>query len=261
MLRLDDVHAGVGGRVIVSAISLEVHSGEIVGLLGPNGSGKSTLLRCVYRVLKPLRGTVRLDGTDVWSLSQRDAARRIAAVVQEPAGEFDLTVWDVVSMARSPHLGMLDWTTARDEALVAAALERVEATQLAGRRMQALSGGEKQRVLLARALAQEGRLLVLDEPTNHLDIRHQLDLLALLRTLELTTFTALHDLNLAATYCDRVYVMNAGRIVAGGAPDDVLTPALVAAVFGVGATLTRHPVTNRVALFFHAAPPEDATPR
>ncbi|HUL70101.1 MAG TPA: ABC transporter ATP-binding protein [Gemmatimonadales bacterium] len=255
MLRLDDVYAGVPERLIVSAVSLEVHPGEIVGLLGPNGSGKSTLLRCVYRVLRPVRGTIELDGENVWALSQREAARRIAAVVQEPASDFDLTVWDVVSMGRSPHLGMLDRTRARDEELIAAALDRVEALHLAARRVETLSGGEKQRVLLARALAQEGRLLVLDEPTNHLDIRHQLELVQLLRALGLTALTALHDLNLAATYCDRIYVLNTGSLVAGGTPEEVLTPSLVTTVFGVGATRTRHPVTERVALFFHALSP------
>ncbi|GIJ12839.1 ABC transporter ATP-binding protein [Micromonospora andamanensis] len=154
-------------------------------------------------------------------------------------------------MGRSPYLSALRPATAADEQLVTDALERVGAMPLAGRGFRTLSGGEKQRVLLARALAQQPDLLVLDEPTNHLDVRHQLETLDLMRRLGIATLTALHDLNLAAAYCDRLYVLAAGRVVASGPPDEVLSPDLVGSVFGVGAVPSVHPVTGRTHLAFY----------
>ena len=200
MMRLDAdaVTAVIDGHTIVSRASLQVDDGEMVGLVGPNGSGKSTLLRCIYRALRPYAGTVTVDGDDVWRLSARAAARRTAVVVQEPASDFDFAVRDVVTMGRTPHLGLLDRPSARDEDLIDRSLIQVGAAHLADRRFASLSGGEKQRVLLARALAQQPRLLVLDEPTNHLDVGHQLDVLELVRAQATATLAALHDLNLAA---------------------------------------------------------------
>ena len=244
----------VDDREIVSGADIEVGTGELVGLVGPNGSGKSTLLRCVYRALRPDAGTVLADGRDLWRMRSRAAARQLAVVVQEPASDFDLTAYEVVLMGRMPHLGTLDRETAADHDLVREALGAVDAGHLAGRSFPTLSGGEKQRVLLARALAQQAPVLILDEPTNHLDIRHQLDLLGLVRRLGLATIAALHDLNLACEYCDRLYVLQSGRVVASGAPGDVMTPKLIEAVFQVGATTAIHPVTGRTHLSFHPLP-------
>ncbi|WP_440899114.1 ABC transporter ATP-binding protein, partial [Actinosynnema sp.] len=246
---VDGVSVELGGSPVVAGASLTVGAGEVVGVVGPNGSGKSTLLRAVYRALRPAAGAVRVDGADVWGLTARESARRTAVVVQESGSDFVLTVADVVAMGRNPHKGPLDRDTADDRRICAEAVARTGVAHLAGRDFDTLSGGEKQRVLLARALAQQPRLLVLDEPTNHLDIRYQLELLDLVRALGTTTLTVMHDLALAVAYCDRVHVLHRGRVVADGPPARVLTAELVAEVFGVRAGPWVHP------------PPRPAPPR
>ena len=231
------VDAVLGGRPILGGVDLVVEPGQFVALVGPNGSGKSTLLRCIYRVLHPTTGTVHLDDHDVHQLRQREVAQMLAVVVQEPEAEFDFTVADLVMMGRTPHQRVFDRTTADDHRLVADAMERTATTDLAARRFATLSGGEKQRVLLARALAQQPDVLVLDEPTNHLDIHHQLELLDIVRSAGTTTIAALHDLNLAARFSHQVVVLHDGRVVAAGSPVDVLTAELIAHVFRVAATV------------------------
>jgi iron complex transport system ATP-binding protein len=239
-----------GAARIVADLDLVVRPGEVVGVLGPNGSGKSTLLKAVYRVLRPSAGAVRLGDDDVAALKPRAVARRMAVVAQEGGVDFDFTVTEVVAMGRTPHHGSLDRDTPEDAAVVAAALARVGMSALAGRAFPTLSGGEKQRVLVARALAQQAGVLVLDEPTNHLDIRFQLELLDLVAGLGVTTLAALHDLNLAARSCHRLYVLASGRVVAAGTPAEVLTPEVVRDVFGVDAVTVPHPVTGAPQLVF-----------
>ncbi|MFH9087918.1 ABC transporter ATP-binding protein [Streptomyces sp. NPDC017673] len=251
-LDIDQVTIDAAGTRLVDRILLAVDSGTFVGLVGPNGSGKSTLLRTVYRALRPTAGTVRLDGDDLHALDPRAAARALAALPQESSAEFDFTVAEVVAMGRLPHRGR---TAASDREICARAMDRTGVAHLADRGFAGLSGGEKQRVLIARALAQQPRVLVLDEPTNHLDIAHQLDVLSLVRASGLTVLAALHDLNLAAAHCDVLYVIDAGRIVAAGPPHEVLRPALLAEVFGVRAHPVRHPVTGAVQLLFDLLPP------
>lgn len=250
-LDIEGLSADAGRTRILDDIRLAADSGSFVGLVGPNGSGKSTLLRCVYRALRPAGGAVRLDGEDLHAMDPRAAARRLAALPQESSAEFDFTVAEVVAMGRLPHQRR---TAAEDRAICAGAMDRTGVAHLAERGFLGLSGGEKQRVLIARALAQRPRVLVLDEPTNHLDIAHQLDVLALVRDSGLTVLAALHDLNLAAAHCDSLYVIADGRIVASGSPYDVLRPALLAEVFGVRAHPVRHPVTGAVQLLFDLLP-------
>ncbi|MGW6915162.1 ABC transporter ATP-binding protein [Kitasatospora sp. NPDC054939] len=247
---IEGLSVGVAGTTLVHDLTLKAPAGRVVGLVGPNGSGKSTLLRCVYRALRPSAGAVRLDGADLHALAPREAARRVAALPQEHSAEFDFTVAEVVGMGRLPHRGGIAGPSAADRDACSGALARVGAAHLAGRGFLSLSGGEKQRVLIARALVQEPRVLVLDEPTNHLDIAHQLEVLALVRAAGPTVLTALHDLNLAAGHCDLLYVIEAGRIVASGPPAEVLRPALLAEVFGVRAHPVAHPVTGAVQLLF-----------
>ncbi|MFJ9609825.1 ABC transporter ATP-binding protein [Kitasatospora sp. NPDC101176] len=254
-LSLDRVSVDLAGARLVHDVVLEAAAGQVVGLVGPNGSGKSTLLRCVYRALRPAAGAVLLDGAELHALPAREAARRVAALPQEHSAEFDFTVAEVVAMGRLPHRSGLGGPGPDDRARCARALRRVGAEHLAGRGFPSLSGGEKQRVLIARALVQDPRLLVLDEPTNHLDIAHQLDVLALVREAGPTVLTALHDLNLAAGHCDLLYVLRAGRIVASGPPAEVLRPDLLAEVFGVRATPVRHPVTGALHLLFDRVHP------
>jgi iron complex transport system ATP-binding protein len=251
-LDIEGLSVDAGAVRLVDDIRLSVDSGAFVGLVGPNGSGKSSLLRCVYRALRPVGGAIRLDGDDIHAMEPRAAARKLAALPQESSAEFDFTVAEVVAMGRLPHV---DRTAASDREICAGAMERTGVTPLAGRGFLALSGGEKQRVLIARALAQRPRVLVLDEPTNHLDIAHQLDVLSLVRDSGLTVLAALHDLNLAAAHCDLLYVIADGRIVASGPPHEVLQPALLAEVFGVRAHPVRHPETGAVQLLFDLLPP------
>ncbi|MFI5662447.1 ABC transporter ATP-binding protein [Streptomyces sp. NPDC051684] len=246
-LDVEDVSVEVAGARLVDEVTLDAPAGTFVGLVGPNGSGKSTLLRCAYRARRPDAGVVRVGGEDVHGMTPRAAARMLAALPQESSTEFDFTVTEVVAMARLPHR---DRSAARDRAICEHALERAGVAHLAARGFLSLSGGEKQRVLIARALAQEPRVLVLDEPTNHLDIAHQLDVLRQVRASGPTVLAALHDLNLAAAHCDRLHVLQAGRVVASGHPDEVLTPALLAEVFGVRAHRVRHPGTGTLQFLF-----------
>ncbi len=234
---------GLTVRNIIEDITLHAEN-EVVGIVGPNGSGKSTTLRCVYRAMKPDAGTVLLDGVGVHR--RQHLARDLAALTQESQVEFDFTVAEIVEMGRLPH----ERDPGRDRGVVAGALATVDISHLADRSFLSLSGGERQRVLIARAIAQEPRVLVLDEPTNHLDIRHQLDVLSLARGLGVTVLTVLHDLNLAASYCDRLYVLDEGRLVASGTPAEVLVPELIAKVFHVTAHVVAHPTTGVPQLLF-----------
>ncbi|SDI38008.1 iron complex transport system ATP-binding protein [Sinosporangium album] len=256
-LSLTSVSVRLGTAPIVADCDLTVGDGERVGLVGPNGSGKTSLMRTIYRALDPVAGSVALAGDDIRTLSQRQIARRAALVAQDNAPDFDFTVEEVVAMGRGPWIGAFETTTGRNNAPIASALERVGLAGHRTRRLSTLSGGERQRALVARALAQESPLLLLDEPTNHLDVHTALELLELVRDLGRATLCVLHDLNLAATYCDRLYVLHRGRIVANGPPEEVLDPELVQAVFGVTCTHLAHPITGGLLLAFsplHAAP-------
>lgn len=262
-LHVEEVTWRVEEHTILRDVAVDVSAGELVGVLGPNGSGKSSLLRCIYRALKPDAGYIALDGDNVWDLDAKEAARRTATVLQETPGEFEFVVWEMVLMGRTPHKSMFARENAEDHDLVESALAQVGMLSFADRNFATLSGGEKQRVLIARALAQQARFLILDEPTNHLDVRYQLEILDLVRGLQVTTFTALHDLNLAATYCDRLYIMAEGEIVAAGTPEDVFQPALLRKVFGVEAEVQIHPRTGKLHIVFlpaHAAPPPAPAP-
>lgn len=256
-LQIDDLTVAIDGRDLVHRLDLSAAHGEVVGLVGPNGSGKSTALRCVYRALQPTRGAVSVDGDDLWQMPLRSSAQRVAALTQESSADFDFTVEEVVALGRAPHKHGNQPLTTAERDLCARAMEQMDVAHLARRGILELSGGEKQRVLMARAIVQQTGILVLDEPTNHLDIRHQIELLRYLRRSGLTVIVVLHDLNLAAATCDRLGVLSEGRLVATGPPADVLTPALIAEVFGVDVTIVRHPITGDPQILFELdnAPP------
>ncbi len=243
-LELRDLCVDLGDRRIVSDVSLRVDDGRVVGLLGPNGSGKSTILKAIYRVHRPSTGKVLLDGTDLLSLRPRDAAQRIAVVAQESTSEFDFTVREMVMIGRTPHKRSFDRDTEADRAVVDQAIERVGCEQLAQRRFNTLSGGEKQLVLIARALAQEANHLILDEPTNHLDIHHQVEILEVVAGLGVTVLAALHDLSLAALFCHSIHVLSAGQIVTAGPPGAVLTPETIRRAYGADVLVIDHPDTG-----------------
>lgn len=234
-IRTDDLHAMLGGTEILHGIDFTAGDRSLVGVIGPNGSGKSTLLKCIYRVLKPSEGAVFVDGQPLSEYRVRDSAKKIAVLAQHNFYNFEFTVQDVVLMGRAPHKRALERDSAADFKIVHEAMERVGVAPLRDRLFSTLSGGEQQRVLLARALAQQTPCLILDEPTNHLDIKYQLELLDLVRSLDRTVIAAIHDLNIAAMYCDTIFVMQSGHIVAAGAPRDVLTRSLIRSVYEVDA--------------------------
>jgi len=229
-------------------VTLDVAAGEIVGIVGPNGSGKTTLLRALHGLLAPVRGSVVVEGRDLQSLGAREIAAMISAVPQHSRDGFGFTVYEVVMMGRYPHQRPLPVDRPEHVPAARSALERTRTWHLRRRPVDAISGGERQRVLLARALAQEPRVLLLDEPTAHLDIRFQLemmDLVAGLGSAGLTVVAALHDLNLAAMYCGRLVLLTEGRIAAMGSPGEVLDPARLRAVYGADVAVHPHPLTGR----------------
>ncbi len=248
MLRLRGLSVAYGERPVLRRLDLEVAAGEFVGLVGPNGCGKTTLLRAVTRVVPWSEGEVLLGGRPVSAISTRDLARMVAVVPQNPVLPLGYSAREVVLMGRTPHLGFLDQEGPEDYRRADAALERVGAGQLGGRRVDELSGGERQSVLLARAMAQEAGLLLLDEPTANLDLGHQIAFAGLVRDLAasgLAVLAAIHDLTLASLYCDRIALMAEGRIVADGPPDGVLTPDNLANAYGVEALILRPPELAR----------------
>ncbi len=230
-------------RTILHPISFELAAGRVLGVVGPNGAGKSTLLRLLYRYHAPTTGVVKIDGVDIWSVPARKAAQTVAAVLQEQPTDFALTVREIVALGRTPHRkGFGGSAGAQDVAIVQDALDQMGLGTFTNRQLGTLSGGERQRVMVARALAQQPRLLILDEPTNHLDIRHQLEVLALIRDLPLTIVTSLHDLNMAASVCDDVLMLQAGVPLRFGPPQDVFTAGLVSEAFD---SQTRAPCAQR----------------
>ena len=241
-----------GGTPILHPVSFDLSPGRVLGVVGPNGAGKSTLLRLLYRYQRPATGSVLVDGADIWKLRARDVAQRVAAVLQEQPTDFALTVQEIVALGRTPHRrGFAGASGAHDIEVIEAALSRLGLEAFAHRHFGPLSGGERQRVMVARALAQEPRLLILDEPTNHLDIRHQLEVLALIRDLPLTIVTSLHDLNMAAQVCDDVLILQQGHALGFGRPQDVLTEATVSDAFSVTARRERLSPSERNHLTFH----------
>ncbi|MDD3277489.1 MAG: ABC transporter ATP-binding protein [Lachnospiraceae bacterium] len=222
-----------GTDEILKEVSLYAENQEFIGLIGPNGSGKSTLLKCIYRVLEPNLGCVFLDDKPVKDMNYKSSAKKMAVVAQHNYYNFDFSVREVVLMGRSPHKKAMERDNAQDYALVEQALKEVGMSAFANRSFSTLSGGEQQRVILARALAQQTPCLILDEPTNHLDITHQLQLLRIVKNLDVSIVAAIHDLNIAAMFCDRIYVLKDGEIVGSGTPKEVLTRKLIREIYQV----------------------------
>jgi len=238
-IETEEILARLGGAEILKGVSLYAQQNEMIGVIGPNGSGKSTLLKCIYRVLKPSGGAVLIDGKPLERYSPRESAKRVAVLAQHNYYNFDFTVLEVVLMGRSPHKKALERDNAEDYRIVREALRMVGMQDFAERSFSTLSGGEQQRVILARALAQETPCLILDEPTNHMDVKYQLQLMEIVKGLDRTVLAAVHDLNIAALYCTRLYVMKDGKIVASGTPEEVLTPELIRDVYEVEAEVFR----------------------
>ncbi|MBX9469620.1 MAG: ABC transporter ATP-binding protein [Rhizobium sp.] len=231
----DTITWKIGSKTILDQVSFATRPGEMLGLLGPNGSGKTSLLRLLAGLKRPHAGAISLDGQNIQSISRKTMAQRVAFVEQHATTNANLRVVDVVKLGRFPHRSMFSAWTNEDEVAVDQALERAGMVAKRDHAWQSLSGGERQRAHIARALAQSPKEIILDEPTNHLDVQHQIALLSLISELPLTSVIALHDLNHAAMFCDRLMVLQKGRVVACGTPDEVLTKHLLREVFSIDA--------------------------
>lgn len=247
-LNTENLNVELDGKSIVKDVSIDIEKGEFVGVIGPNGSGKSTLLKTIYRIYKPKSGVMYLNGRDLSKMSPKNVAKELGVLGQFNNISFDIKVKDIVLMGRTPHKNFLESDSSDDYKIVRDSLEKVNMLEYYERSFSSLSGGEKQRVLLARVLAQKVDLLILDEPTNHLDIKYQLQILNVVKSLGITVVVALHDLNLATAYCDKLYVMHDGRIVSNGKPDEVLTTDLIKEVYEVDAVI--HNESNPIYITF-----------
>ena len=217
-------HGTFDGKLIVDGVSLGIREGDFVGLVGPNGCGKSTLLKNIYKVYKPDAGAVFIDGKSTADMSSRETAREMSVMQQENNVEFDMTVYDMVMLGRYAHQKMFGTDMVSEREKVLAGIREVGMEGFEERSFLSLSGGEKQRTLVARALVQQAKLIILDEPTNHLDIGYQYQIMNILKRQNLTVFSSIHDLNVAACYCDRILLMKKGRIVDAGTPEQVFVP-------------------------------------
>ncbi len=249
MLKTKQVVYGVRERSILHGVDFSVRSGEFMGIIGPNGSGKSTFLKTIYKALQPQSGEILLMDQNLLRMTNREMAQRMAVVVQEREASFDFTVEEVVMMGRHARKRLLESDSAEDWALVDAVLERTQLKPLRRQGFVTLSGGEKQRVLIARALAQQTEVLLLDEPTNHLDIKYQLQLMDLISDLGCTVVAAIHDLNIAALYCSRLLALKDGAVVGEGTPKELLTPEFLRQLYEVDAQVHTDEV-GRLHVFF-----------
>jgi len=255
-LELQSVGVAYGHNVVVKDLTFQVMPGEMVGLIGPNGSGKSTIIKAISRVVSLQSGKILLDGKDVFKMPRGDLARLLGVVPQMPLLPSAFTALEIVLMGRNPHLRLLQYESARDLAITWEAMKKTATHPLAERRIGELSGGEIQRIVIARVLAQEPKSILLDEPTANLDIRHQVEILDLIKNLclenNLTVVVALHDLNLAAQYCDRLILINNGQVHAQGTPEEVINSRNIKEVYGADGCVYTHPVNGLPTVLLNA---------
>jgi len=248
-LEIKDVDAYYGSVKVLESVDFRAAQGELLGILGPNGSGKTTLLRTIARILKPKTGAILLDGKHVQQMKDKEFSRKFAAVPQDTAINFEFSALDIVLMGRNPHLRRLELESEKDIAIARRCMELTNCWHLAERPVTELSGGERQLVIIARALTQEPRVLLLDEPTSHLDINYQIEIMELLKHLTshegLIIIAVIHDLNLAAQYCDRLVLLRNGTIIAIGSQYEVLTAENIKAAFGADVIVKRHEMTSQ----------------
>ena len=263
MIHVSDLSVGYGAEAIIEDISLHAGENLSVGIIGPNGSGKTTLLKAISNILEPYSGTVRIDGADVTSFSARDLARTMGVVPQETGVSFDYTVSDIVMMGRHSYIGRFSSESPEDIRIANAAMETCNIAHFADRSINEISGGERQRVIIARAIAQEPKILLLDEATSHLDINHQVEILNLIHRLEgVVRIGVYHDLNLAAQYCDYLLLLNHGTICARGSPADVLTARNLKEHYTINAVVTINPITKKPRITsFYECPDHCSSPQ
>jgi iron complex transport system ATP-binding protein len=247
-LRLDNVSLGYDKQPVLRNVSLETKPKEMLGIIGPNGAGKSTLIRGITRFIQPISGQIFLDGSEISSISRQRLAQLVAVVPQNPALPEPFTALDIVLMGRTPHLGLLRYEGEKDLAIVKSVMEATKTFSLAERRVGDLSGGERQRLTIARALAQQPKIILMDEPTANLDINYQMETLDLARKLcqteELIVLVTLHDLNLASQYCDRLMVLGKGTVYCQGTPGAVINAQTIRDVYGAKVYVYPHPINK-----------------
>jgi iron complex transport system ATP-binding protein len=252
-LEAKNINIDILDKNIVKDISISAKKGEFVGIIGPNGCGKSTFLKSIYRAIKPKSGAVYLDGSDILKMNIKTSAKKMAVVGQFNNVNFDFTVEQMVLMGRTPHKRLLEKDTKEDYNIAYEALKQVSMESYASRSFSTLSGGEKQRIVLARAIAQQPEFLILDEPTNHLDIKYQLQILSLVKKLNIGVVAALHDLNLAFMYCTKLYVMKNGHVISSGEPREVLTKELIRKVYEVDCEIEENNKTGCLTINYYQA--------
>lgn len=255
-LEVKDITYSIDQKLIVEGVSLGIKEGDFVGLIGPNGCGKSTLLKNIYRVYKPDSGTVYIDGREINEMTSREVAKEMSVMQQENNVEFDMTVYDMVMLGRFAHQNLWNNDKIQEKKIVEDAIKEVGMEGYEDRSFLSLSGGEKQRTLVARALVQQANLIILDEPTNHLDIGYQYQIMNILKAQDLTVFSSIHDMNIAACYCDKIIMMKSGHIVKVGTPEEVMVPAMIKDLFGVDTKITENPVTGKPNVIFLPEIPE-----
>lgn len=249
-IKTEAIKKELAGKEILKGIDVDFPKGLFTGIIGPNGSGKSTFLKCLYRVLKPESGAIYLNHKELKEIAVKDSAKEMAVVSQHHQYNFDFSVEEMVLMGRAPYKKFMERDSSEDFAIVNKALEQVGMVNYKDRSFSSLSGGEQQRIILARALAQKTELLILDEPTNHLDIRYQIEFMTTVKNLGVTVISAIHDLNLAAMYCDKIYVMEEGQIVASGSPKEVITSELIEKVYKVKALVREEAETGLLNIIY-----------
>jgi len=263
-LEIENLGLAYGKHTVMQDLNFRVSPGEMVGLIGPNGSGKSTVIKAMSRVIKPQSGRILLDGANITGIKRTDLARLIGVVPQMPLLPSTFTVFEIVLMGRNPHLGLLQHESAQDMEITWQAMGRTSTRSLAERQVGELSGGEIQRIVIARVLAQQPKSILLDEPTSNLDINHQVEILDLIKNLcredNLMVVITLHDLNLAAQYCDRLILINNGQVHAKGTPGEVISAENIEEVYGAGSSVYAHPVNGLPTVLLQAGESRNGKP-
>jgi len=249
-LQAENISWQVDNNVIVDSVSMSVNKGEMLGIVGPNGAGKTSLLKCLYQEYGLTSGNVKLTGKPLSSFNKKQIAQKIAVVSQHHDPVFSLTVFDIVHMGLIPHKSFFEQDSSEDIQLIELALAKVDLTEKQAQAFNTLSGGEQQRCLIARAIVQRPQILIMDEPTNHLDVYYQHQILSIVKKLNLTLIITIHDLNLAAQYCDRLLLMADSQVKAIDTPANVLTESLLKQTFRLNCVVDNNPITSKPRVTF-----------
>ncbi len=247
-LKIENLSFEIDSAKILNDINFNIKKGEFVGVIGPNGCGKSTLLKNIYNILTPTSGSIFIDNTPIDNFSSKELAKKISTLTQHSGGDFDFSIIDIVLMGRYAHSSMFSSTSKTDLKIAKEALDKVGLSHFENRSFLSLSGGEQQRVMIARAIAGDNDFFILDEPTNHLDIKYQLEIMDIMKSLDITMFSAIHDMNIAATYCDKLILLKEGNIADIGTPTEVLSKENFKEVFGVEVYLSTNPYTDKLSI-------------